>query len=133
MNAIIHFHKGILGMPRPWMVWLGLLGVANLALPLFYLGRAEARIVLAVFAFNFALMVALTAVSGFARLLGLGHFTWFALLYYLWTRLDAIPADDFYGLWLRALMLVNAVSLAIDVVDVGRYAAGDRAETVKGL
>ncbi len=133
MNAFIRFYKGILGMPRPWLLWLAVLGAANLVAPIFHLGRAEAQVVLAVFVLNFALMVALTAASGFSRLLGLGHFTWFPLLYWLWTRLDAIPADDAYGLWLRALMLVNGISLAIDVVDVARYAAGEHAETVQGL
>ncbi len=130
MNAIIRFYQGVLGMPWPWKIWLVLLGVANLIVPLFHLEHSEAQIVLAVMVFNFALMIALTAVSGFTRLLGLGHFSWFPLLYYLWTRLDGFPADDPYGLWLRALMAVNAVSLAIDVVDVARYAAGERAETV---
>ncbi len=30
-------------------------------------------------------------------------------------------------------MILNAMSLVIDVVDVIRYIAGDREETVKGL
>ena len=55
------------------------------------------------------------------------------LLYFLWTRLDQIPADEFFGIWIRVLMTLNAVSLIIDAVDVGRYIAGERAETVKGL
>jgi hypothetical protein len=65
--------------------------------------------------------------------LGLGHVFWFPLLYFLWTRLELIPADDFFGLWIRAVMLLDALSLTIDVVEVFRYLAGDRAETVKGI
>jgi hypothetical protein len=38
-----------------------------------------------------------------------------------------------FGIWVRALMMLNAVSLVIDAADVIRYVAGDRAETVKGL
>ena len=73
------------------------------------------------------------ALSGFTRLLGLGHILWIPLLYFLWMRLGQNPADDFFGVWLRVLMILNAASLIIDVIDVGRYIAGDRSETVEAL
>jgi hypothetical protein len=63
--------------------------------------------------------------------LGLGHIFWVPLLYFLWMRLDQNPADDFFGIWMRVLMLLNAMSLIIDAVDVGRYIAGDRKDTVE--
>ncbi|MFQ5757910.1 MAG: hypothetical protein ACE5H7_17695, partial [Acidiferrobacterales bacterium] len=62
---------------------------------------------------------------------GLGHILWIPLLYFLWMRLEQNPADDFFGLWIRVVMVLNALSLVIDVVDVVRYIAGDRAETVR--
>jgi len=65
--------------------------------------------------------------------LGLGHIFWIPLLYFLWMRLEQNPADDFFGLWLRVLMILNAASLIIDVIDVGRYIAGDRSATVETL
>ena len=48
----------------------------------------------------------LTALAGFTRLLLglLGHVLWLPLLYYLWTRLGHVPADDFFGGWIRVLM-----------------------------
>jgi len=79
------------------------------------------------------LMTVVTAVSGFTRLLGLGHIPWIPLLYFLWARIDQIPADDFFGVWIRGLMVLNAVSLLIDVVDVGRYISGERTETVDNV
>ncbi len=88
---------------------------------------------MATFFASFALMVALTAYSGFSRLLGLGHILWFPLFYFLWTRLDLNPADSPLGLWMRSVMVLNAVSLVIDTVDVGRYLAGDHREIVSGL
>ncbi|MEE9609093.1 MAG: hypothetical protein V3U03_15245 [Myxococcota bacterium] len=133
MNAFVKFNKGLLGMPLPWQVWVMLLTALNAVVPFFYLDRPEARVILAVMVLNAALMVAITGLAGFTRILGLGHFLWFGLLYYLWTQLGAIPAGDFYGGWIRAVMVVNAISLAIDVVDVARYLGGDRAETVPGL
>ena len=78
-------------------------------------------------------MTVLTGLSGFTRLLGLGHIFWLPLLYFLWNRLGQIPADDLFGVWIRILIAVNAISLVIDGIDVFRYIAGDRAETVKGL
>lgn len=133
LGAATRFTRGLLSMPAPWRAWVGLLGLLNGVAPFLFWSHAEAKIVLAVFAAGGLLMVLLTALSGFTRLLGLGHVLWFPLLAYLWARLDAIPADTGFGLWIRALMAVNAASLAIDVVDVVRYARGERQETVPGL
>jgi len=65
--------------------------------------------------------------------LGLGHIFWIPLLYFLGTHLDQIPPDDGFGVWVRALMVINATSLVIDAVDVLRYLAGERMEIVKDL
>ncbi len=54
-------------------------------------------------------------------------------LWFLWTRLGETPSDTFFGLWLRVLITLNALSLVIDTADVIRYIAGEREETVKGL
>ena len=131
MRAFIKFNKGMLKMPVHWQLWLFLLVTANLLIPLFFLARIEARIVVATFAASVTLMTALTGRYGFTRILGLGHLLWIPLLYFLWTRLDAIPANDAFGIWIRALMALNALSLVIDGIDVARYVAGDRAETIK--
>ncbi len=120
-------------MPVQWQLWLLLLVAVNLVVPIFFINRLDAQVVLVAFVASVILMTVLTALSGFSRLLGLGHIFWIPLLYFLWTRLDQIPADEFFGIWIRVLMTLNAVSLIIDAVDVGRYIAGERAETVKGL
>lgn len=133
MKSLFRFVKGMLKMPLPWQLWLSLLAVVNVVVPLFFAGRVEAQVVLGTMLVNMLLMTGLTRLTGFSRLLGLGHFPWFCLLFYLWFRLDQIPAADAYGIWVRALMAVNALSLVIDTVDVVRYLAGDRKETVQGL
>ena len=133
LDALIKFNKGLMKMPIPWRVWVSLLVLVNLVVPLFFLERAEARIVIAVFLVGALLMTLLTALTGFSRLLGLGHVLWFPLLYFLWTRLEGAPADGPFGIWLRALMAINAVSLAIDATDVARYLAGERDEVIEGL
>lgn len=130
IRGLIRFNRGLLGMPVGWQVWVGLLGVVNLVVPLFYVGRPEARLVLIAFAVAALIMWMLAGLDGFTRLLGLGHFVWFPLLYFLWHRLPEIPAADLYGLWVRALIGLNGLSLLLDVTDVIRYLAGDRAEVV---
>ena len=133
MHAFIKFNKGIMKMPVHWQLWLVLLVSVNLVVPLFFLDRVEAQIIVIALLASALFMTILTGVSGFNRLLGLGHIFWIPLLYFLWTRLGHVPADDFFGVWLRALMTLNAASLVVDVVDVIRYIAGDREETVKGI
>ncbi len=133
MRAFIKFNKGVMKMPVQWQLWLLLLVAVNLVVPIFFINRLDAQVVLVAFVASVILMTVLTALSGFSRLLGLGHIFWIPLLYFLWTRLDQISADEFFGIWIRVLMTLNAVSLIIDAVDVGRYIAGERAETVKGL
>ncbi len=132
-NAFIKFNKGMMRMPLPWKFWLMSLVAINMIIPLFFLDRLESQVVVGTIVASMILMTALTGLSGFGRLLGLGHVLWIPLLYFLWTRLDQIPADDFFGIWIRVLMVLNATSLVIDATDVIRYLAGDREETVKGL
>ncbi len=133
MRAFIKFNKGMMKMPLPWQLWLVLLLTVNLIVPFFYIDRVEAQVVLAVLVASFVLSTILTARVGFTRLLGLGHILWIPLLWFLWTRLVQNPPHDLFGIWIRTLMTLNAMSLVIDAVDVIRYIAGDRAETVKGL
>ncbi len=132
MNAFIKFNKGLMLMPSQWRIWLMLLVGANMIWPVFFLGRLEAQVALGTMMVSMMLMTALTHFFGFTRLLGLGHIFWFPMIYFFWARLGRIPADNFFGVWLRAVMILNAVSLMIDVADVVRYITGDRLETIKG-
>ncbi len=133
IRAFIRFNKGLLKMPVPWQLWLLLLIGINLIVPLFFLDRLEARVVIGAFLLSFVMMTALTGLVGFTRLLGLGHVFWIPLVVFLWTRLEQIPAEGVFGLWIRALIAINVLSLVIDTVEVIRYIAGDREETVQGL
>ena len=133
MNAFIKFNKGLMNSSLPVKLWVGLLVIFNMIIPLFFLDRLEAQVVLATIIASMALMTLITATTGFSRLLGLGHIFWIPLLYFLWMSLDQIPPDDGFGVWVRALMVINATSLVIDAVDVFRYLAGERMEIVKGL
>lgn len=133
MNAFVKFNRGMLSMPLPWQGWLMLLVSVNLVAPLFFLAHLEAQMVVAALAISMMLMTALTARFGFSRILGLGHIAWIPLVFYLWAHLDQAPASNAFGVWLRAVIVLDATSLLIDAVDVGRFISGDRAETVPSL
>jgi hypothetical protein len=131
MRAFIKFNRGVMKMPMLVRLWLMLLVALNLVVPLFSLDRLEAQVVVVTFVASVMLMTVLTASLGFNRLLGLGHIFWIPLMYFLWLRLDQIPVDEPFGLWIRALMVANAISLVIDTIDVTRYISGERNETVQ--
>ncbi len=133
MRAFLRFNQGLFSMPPLWQAWLLALISANLIAPLFFLGRLEAQVVIVALVLSMVLMTILTGRFGFSRILGLGHIWWVPLLGFLWSRLVDVPPNDAFGLWLRAVMVLNATSLVIDTVDVVRFLVGERAETVDGL
>ena len=133
MRAFIRFNRGVMRAPLPVRLWLMLLVAANLGAPLFFLDHLEAQVVLACFVASVALMTILTGLTGFTRLLSVGHIFWVPMLFGLWNRLDQIPAQDAFGMWIRVLITANLVSLLLDTVEVVRYIRGEREETVQGL
>ncbi len=133
MKAFIKFNKGMIKMPMHWQAWLMLLVLANAITPFFFLRHLEAQVVLGTMLASVTLMTSLTARFGFSRVLGLGHILWVPMLAFLLARLGQIPPSDAYGIWIRALIVLNSISLVIDATDVIRYITGDRAETVPGF
>jgi hypothetical protein len=131
MNAFLRFNHGIMSMPTPWRLWLLVLVILNGLAPLFFLPRLEALATLGALVVSMGLMTLLTHWTGFSRLLGLGHAPWVPLLLFLWTRLGSAPADEPFGLWIRSVIALNAISLVIDARDVIHWLAGERAETVE--
>ena len=133
IKGIVQFNRAVFKMPIPWRIWMMLLMAVNMIVPFFFLDRIEARVVLVTMIVSAALMMAMTEKFGFTRILGLGHIPWIPLVVYLWTRLGEHPADQPFGLWIRLVMVLNSLSLVIDIVDVARYIRGDRERTVQGL
>ena len=129
-EGLVHFLLGLLAMPLGWRLWVALLVAVNVLPPLFFVPRLEAWATLGAIALAAVLMAAITAARGFTRLLGAGHAPWLVLLPWIVSRWPLAPADEPFGLWLRALVAINAASLVFDLADVARYAAGERGETV---
>ncbi len=131
MSAVRRFVLGLWHQPTWVRLWVGLLIAFNGILPLAFIAHRAAQLVLVVFMLGGLLMVALTAASGFTRLLGLGHVLWIPLVGYLFWNLSDFPTNEPLGWWIRGLLVVNSISLLIDVTDVVRYACGERAELVE--
>ena len=129
-HAFLRFNQGLLGMPAHLQVWVAMLIAANLVAPLFFLGHVEAWATIAAGLVSMTIMTALAGRFGFSRILGLGHLTWLPLLAFLGSRLAEVPATDAFGIWLRAVVALDAASLVFDAVDLVRFARGERAEVV---
>lgn len=130
LQMIVKFHKKLLKLPTPVVLWVGVLAGFNGLMPLFFLGHREALVVLVVFLISAAMLMILTEFAGFTRLMGAAHMLWVPLLVYLWARMGAYPAVEPFGAWMRLIMLLNAASLVFDLVDVTRYVRGERDELV---
>ncbi len=126
MKAMISFTRGLVSMPMPWPLWLGLLLALNVAAPIYFFEMLEAKVVLAAFLASAALMTAIFASKGFVRLLGIGHIFWVPLVPWLWARFEQVEPGDPLGYWMLALVLANSLALIIDAVDVFRYVRGER-------
>jgi hypothetical protein len=106
---------------RLWGTWLGMVNLAALAFITTPAGRWTAL----AFLVAVVVMSGLHTLYGYNRLLGLAHIV-------VWVPLFVFLVPTFPGLegalrvWVAVLLATNAVCLAIDSVDVTRYALGDR-------
>ena len=132
MRAMIGFTMCLLAMPAHWRMWVGLLIAVNFGLPWFFIATLEAKLVLAAFVVGALAQMVIFGAKGFVRLLGLGHAPWLFLVPWLWMRLDQASDTEGMRFWLLSVIVVNGLSLAIDITDVIRYARGNREEIVEG-
>lgn len=128
LQGLIAFNRGLFKLRPAVQIWMAALLAVNMVAPLVFIQTREAQVVLVAMMASVAMMSLLTAKAGFTRIVGVGHAPWVPLLVYLWTRLAAHPVDTNLGLWLRALILLNAISIALDTADAIRYARGNRHE-----
>ena len=126
MKTIIDFTKTIMLLPKPWLVFVGLLVGANMVGSLLYINSLEGKVVLTAMMFGAITQMALFRAKGFVRLLGIGHIFWIPLVPWLWARLEQVEPGDPLAYWMVALVLANSLSTILDAVDVFRYVRGER-------
>lgn len=129
MKAFVRSAKGLMAkmdeLSIGWRIGLRVLMALNIAVPLFFLPRVEAQATLAAILLAFTTGTVIYARVGFVRLVGAMHWPWIPLLAFFVTRLEQIPANDFFGLWVRAVILTNGLTLISDIKDVTQYLAGN--------
>lgn len=124
------FARGVFTLAPFWWLWLGALMAVNVVLPLAYRSTLEARVVLAAVAIGTVIQFGIIARLGFVRLLGIGHVHWLLMVPWLASRLAAHGTADGFGKWLLAVVLIDSISLSIDVTDVTRWLRGERTPSV---
>ena len=125
MKALFDFIRNMFRVPWGWWPWMAGLPLINLA-SVFFLPRIEATVVLVTGLLAATIMTVLHAKLGYVRLVGVGHFVWIPMLFWLGFRVAEIRDETlFYG-WLLTLMVMDSVSLLFDTIDFFRYLRGDR-------
>ncbi|MEM7359913.1 MAG: hypothetical protein AAF431_12505 [Pseudomonadota bacterium] len=75
---------------------------------------------------NIIIILSLYNIFGYVRILGLSHIiAWTPLLIYLWKARKPFALENWTGRYLYWFMVVIAISLAFDYVDLVRYLSGD--------
>jgi len=120
------FMRTMNSSPLRIRVWLLILIIFNGLFPLFYLNRIEAQFTLAALLIGMMIGMILFKIQGFTRLLGLMHILWIPLVLYLIIRWNQYPITEWFGIWIRGVVLLNIVSLVLDMTDVVKFIAGDR-------
>jgi len=107
---------------------MNVLMIFNFGAVIFALKDIRARWVVLVMIGNGLFMSLLYTQFGYTRILGLSHIVfWTPLLVYLWKKRHAYPSHIWATRWIWGVMIVNALSLLIDYIDVIRYILGDKA------
>ena len=130
INGMKEFMTGVRSMAIGWQVWVMIMMIVNGAIPLFFWEHPEARWTLATFMASGMIGALLVQAQGFSRLLGLMHVLWVPLLVYLAGAWQSTASTDLFGLWIRIVCSINAISLVIDASDVVRYLKGERAPVI---
>lgn len=126
MHTMTEFMRTMFVNGKRLASWISLLMAANMMGPLVFINTVEGQVVLAAAMAGALTQTTLFASKGFVRLLGIGHVFWVPLIPWLWGRLDEISPRSPFGYWVAAVIILNSISLLIDVTDVVRYMRGER-------
>lgn len=109
-------------VPRVWCVWLVGINAAAIG----FISHIEAQVLLLVTLLAVIVQALIYDRIRFTRILGIAHLMWVPLFAWIATRLDLIEPNSAFAYWLAAVAITNAVSLIVDLIDVTRFALGER-------
>mgnify|MGYP004178341925 FL=1 len=110
------FFVEIYQQPAWAIVWINILTAVNLA-SIAFLDSPEGRLILATYAINTTVMLALYRSAGMGKILGAAHALWVPLLIYLWPRAVSASTGPL-RVYLLVFCAIATVSLAFDLSDV---------------
>ena len=117
-------------LPVPIRIWLGLLMFLNMAVPLIYIGTPEGVAVFVAAMVGAVTMAEIHQQMGFVRLIGVGHLTWLPLVIWFVFRLDLADPGSLFWYWMWSIIILNSISMVIDMIDIMKYIQGERAPYV---
>ncbi len=120
-KAMKDFYQGIRNLHIGWQVWILIMGVVNFLIPAFYFYKLEAQLSIATMLAGMIIGLILVKIQGFTKLLGWMHVLWIPLVAFFIFRMELFPITNFYGLWIRILVVINGTSLIIDTMDVIQF------------
>ncbi len=130
MKAMMNFMRTLFSLPMPIRIWLGLLMFLNMVVPLFYIRTPEGIATLAAAMAGAVTMTIINERLGFVRLMGIGHIYWIPQVIWFWFRLDLASPGSLFQYWMWSIIVLNSVSILIDLIDIIKYIQGERAPYV---
>lgn len=121
MRNPFRFFTELMQQPVWIPVWMFYLMVINLS-SVFFWEEFSAKLIVITFLISGILMMGLYSYFGFEKILGLGHILWVPLLFYILSEVSLHESS--FKIYLVALSLSIAVSLAFDIADVWKYFVG---------
>jgi len=118
MRNPFRFFIELLKQPVWIPIWVFYLMVINVASVSFWY-EPLAKLVFITFMISAMLMMGIYSRFGFEKILGLGHILWVPLLVYILMQLPTFESS--FKIYLVALSISIAISMAFDIVDVWKY------------
>jgi hypothetical protein len=105
-----------------WRIWFWKLSIVNLIVRLFFISRLEAQMTVTAYAIAATTIMLMHRRLGWVRLLGIGHFPWFAIIAWLiYSYLEIQPTGAFAASVITVI-IVNILCLSVDDVAPRRRA-----------
>ncbi|MEO9823522.1 MAG: hypothetical protein ABJF50_03770 [Paracoccaceae bacterium] len=126
------FNEAVATYAPAWVgIWINFLLLGAIVLPLVLFFWKPTRLValsaIVAGVVSVAGIMFLYSQLGYVKLLGLPHIiAWVPLAYLLWSKIKSAEVTTAPRVIMSVVLATIAVSLAFDVVDVARYAAGER-------
>ncbi|WP_428356159.1 hypothetical protein [Methyloprofundus sp.] len=128
IKAFRVFAEGFAALDWFWIAWVYLLILVNGILPIIFLPKFTAIIVLVSAIIGLFMGLVLTHALGFSKILGLMHFPWIPMvcfqLYYL--NQQNYSLNSFHDYWLVSSLILSLLSLIIDFKDVYEFLLSSR-------